>query len=73
MMLVLTPNKFDLVDWFIPNLLDGLAGGAILTTPGVIALGVGHKHGSHASMLALSPNKFDPFDWFLPNLLDALT
>jgi hypothetical protein len=34
------PNKYDPFDWFIPNLLDGLAGGAISTTPRVIALGV---------------------------------
>jgi hypothetical protein len=40
MMLALSLNKFDLVDWFIPNLLDGLAGGAILSTPRVVALGV---------------------------------
>jgi hypothetical protein len=40
MMLALFPNKFDPFDWFIPNLLDGLAGGAISTTSRVVALGV---------------------------------
>jgi hypothetical protein len=71
------PNKIDLFDWFIPNLLDGLAYGATSTTPRVVALGAiltpCQKHGSCATMLASFPNKFDPFDWFIPNLLDTLT
>jgi hypothetical protein len=77
MMIVFFPNKFDLFDWFIRNLLEGLTRGAISTTPKVVALGVVliscHKHGSHAMMLAFFPNEFDPFDWFVPNSLDALT
>jgi hypothetical protein len=76
-MLAFFPNEFDPFDWFIPNLLDALTLGAILTMPRVIALGVVliscHKHSSHGMMLAFFPNEFDPFDWFIPNLLDALT
>jgi hypothetical protein len=34
----ISSNKIDLFDWFIPNLLDGLAYGAMLTTPIVVAL-----------------------------------
>jgi hypothetical protein len=71
----ISPNKIDLFDWFIPNLLDGLAQGAMSTTPRVVALGAiltpCQKHGSCAMMLAFFPNKFDPLDWFLPNLLDV--
>jgi hypothetical protein len=71
------PNKIDPLDWFIPNLLDGLACGAMSTTPRVVALRAistpCRKHGSCATMLAFFPNKFDPLDWFIPNLLDALT
>jgi hypothetical protein len=40
MMLAFFPNKFDPLDWFVPNLLDALTRGAILTTPRVSALGV---------------------------------
>jgi hypothetical protein len=40
MMLAFIPNKFDLFDWFIPNLLDALIKGAISTTPRVRALRV---------------------------------
>jgi hypothetical protein len=71
------PNKFDPFDWFIPNLLEGLTRGAILTTPRVVALGVilisCHKHGSHATMLALFPNRLDLLVRVIPNLLDGLT
>jgi hypothetical protein len=72
----ISPNKIDPFDWFIPNLLDGLAYGAMSTMPSVIALGAIStpcQHGSCATMLAFLPNKFDPLDWFIPNLLDALT
>jgi hypothetical protein len=76
-MIAFFPNKFDPFDWFIPNSLDGLARGAILTAPRVIELRVilisCHKHDSHATMLTFFPNKFNLFDWFIPNLLDALT
>jgi hypothetical protein len=70
------PNKIDPSNWFIPNLLDGLAYGAMLTTPRVIALGAiltpCRRHRSCATVFAFLPNKFDPFDWFIPYLLDAL-
>jgi hypothetical protein len=70
-------NKIDPFNWFIPNLLDGLAQGAMSTTPRVVALGAiltpCQKHGSCAMTLAFFPNKIDPFDWFIPNLLDGLT
>jgi hypothetical protein len=39
-MLAFIPNKFDPLDWFIPNLLGALIKGAISTTSGVSALGV---------------------------------
>jgi hypothetical protein len=71
------PNKIDPFDWFIPNLLDGLAQRAMSTTPRVVALGAiltpRQKHGSCTTTLAFFPNKFDSLDWFIPNLLDALT
>jgi hypothetical protein len=71
------PNKIDLFDWFIPNLLDGLAYGAMSTTPRVATLGAistpCQKRGSCTTMLAFFPNKFNPFDWFMLDLLDALT
>jgi hypothetical protein len=73
----ISPNKIDPFDWFIPNLLDGLAYGAMSTTARVIALGAistpCQKHGSCAMMLLFFPNKLDPLDWFIPSLLDALT
>jgi hypothetical protein len=69
------PNKFDPFDWFIPNLLEGLTRGAILTTPRVVALGVilisCHKHGSLAMMLVFFPNWLDPLDRAMSNLLDG--
>jgi hypothetical protein len=71
------PNKIDPFDWFIPNLLDGLAYGAMSTTPRVVALGAIStpclRHGSCAMMFTFFSNKIDPFDWFIPNLLDGLT
>jgi hypothetical protein len=71
------PNKIDPFNWFIPNLLDGLAYGAMSTTPRVAALGAiltpCQKHDSCVTMLAFSPNKFDLLDWFIPDLLDSLT
>jgi hypothetical protein len=70
-------NKIDPFDWFIPNLLDGLTRGAILTTPRVVALGVVsiscHKHGSHVTMLVFFPNRLDLLVRVTPSLLDGLT
>jgi hypothetical protein len=69
-------NKIDPFDWFILNLLDGLAYEAMSTTSRVVALGAlltpCRRHGSCATMFAFFPNKIDPFDWFIPNLLDGL-
>jgi hypothetical protein len=71
------PNKIDPFEWFMPNLLDGLAYGAMSTMPRVTALGAistpCQQRGSCAMMPALFPNRFDPFDWLMPTLLDVLT
>jgi hypothetical protein len=40
MMITFFPNKLDLLDRILSNLLDELTSGAILTTPRVAALGV---------------------------------
>jgi hypothetical protein len=71
------PSKLDPFDRFIPNLLDTLTRGAILTTPRVVVHRVAsiscHKHGSHATMLPFFPNRLDLIVRVTPNLLDGLT
>jgi hypothetical protein len=67
------PNKFDPFDWFIPNLLDVLARGAMSATPRVVVLGAiltpRQKHGSCATTLMYLSNKIDPLDRLIPSLL----